>query len=156
MLTMRVRRLLAKGRVQEAKGLLTQIGSTEQFTNRQLALLGVCEALLSNHGEARSMFLKLLSRQPRSPKVWNNLGNVALLAGDAEQARTCYLMALKQSAFLPDAYLNLALAALEANSPEDALRAHRAYVMYKSIDRWKKFSLLSLGLLLAWALSRLW
>jgi tetratricopeptide (TPR) repeat protein len=65
-------------------------------------------ALADRLAEAESVFVSLLELEPSSPCALNNLGNLRLLAEDAESARMFYTRAMQSDLRNPGILLNLA------------------------------------------------
>src|SRR5262245_42347699 len=89
---------------------------------RDTCELGITLALLGRTAAAESVFVSMLSRAPRDPRALTNLGNLALLRGDADLALSFYGQA--QEADTVDAGITLNEAnALMILGDEDAASA---------------------------------
>lgn len=83
---------------------------------------GITLALLGRSAAAESVFVSLLSRSPRDPRALTNLGNLALLRGEAALALAFYDRAVAADSADAGILLNAATALLVAGD-EDAASA---------------------------------
>ena len=86
--------------------------------NRVAADASVAEGKLD---DAERGYQQALELQPAYVEAWNNLGNLRLAAGDAQQAISCFQSALLFNPAVADVHVNLANALAAANQPEQAI-----------------------------------
>jgi predicted Zn-dependent protease len=89
---------------------------------------GIALALGGEAARAESVFLSLLSEAPGDPRALNNLGNVALLEGDAGAAYHFYLRASTSDSTDPGILLNQATALMLLGERDGALRTAQSGV----------------------------
>src|SRR5262249_35873672 len=82
--------------------------------------LGITLALLGRTASAESVFVSMLSRVPPDSRALTNLGNLALLRGDADLAVSFYEQALESDTADAGIKLDLASALTILGDEEDA------------------------------------
>jgi len=113
---------MAVGRYNEAIGLFQREleldpNGAYAVTNRYA--IGYCLAQLQRYDEAEVWYRKVLESRPDHPEAHNDLGNIAMLRGDAAKAAGLYARAVELKPGYPAAQQNLLRArqALAAGKP---------------------------------------
>jgi len=104
---------------------------------------GVALALAGQTDRAESTFVAVLSRAPRDARALTNLGNVALVRGDAVLAQAYYARAARLAPHDPGIDLDRAIAALVLGD-SDAASVHAARAVRAAGGRKQAAALLGL------------
>ena len=86
-----------------------------------LYMLGTLKAEQGELASAQQLLAQAALLAPQSPMIQNNLGNVYLKSGRADEAALCYQRALQYNPNLPETHFNLASICVRQGKPAQAL-----------------------------------